>query len=86
LSVVTLLYWDAKSVTMAISELKSAIAATMFMGIIAAVPVGLRLAGTPFFQLQFEAFVFYLPLALLVGYSFYTWWKAKPSAAISKSP
>lgn len=86
MSVVTLLYWVVKSVTMAISELKSAIAATMFMGIIAAVPVGLRLAGTPFFQLQFEAFIFYLPLALLVGYSFYTWRKGKSSVVISKSP
>jgi len=86
LSVVTLLYWDVKSVTMAISELKSAIAATVFMGIIAAVPIGLRLAGTPFFQLQFEIFVFYLPLALLVGYSFYSWWKAKSLAVMPKSP
>jgi hypothetical protein len=56
------------------------------MGIVAAVPVSLRLAGTPFFQLQFEAFLFYLPLALLVGYSFYTWWKTKSSAFISRSP
>jgi hypothetical protein len=71
---------------MAISELKSAIAATVLMGIIAAVPVGLRLTGTPFFQLQFEAFIFYLPFALLIGYSFYSWRKAKSSAAISKNP
>jgi hypothetical protein len=70
---------------MAISELKSAIAATVLMGIIDTVPVGLRFAGTPFFQLQFEAFVFYLPLALLVSYSFYTWRKTKSSMAISKS-
>lgn len=65
---------------MASDELKNTALGTVLMLALAGIAAFMRITGQPIFELLFEATLFYLPLALLVGYLAYQVVR-KPSAA-----